>query len=44
LTASAAVDILADCRIIAAMDQEILTRLKKRISTEGLDAIVAVSP
>ena len=26
------------------MDQEIITRLKKRISTEGLDAIVAVSP
>jgi len=26
------------------MDQEIITRLKKRISSEGLDAIVAVSP
>ena len=26
------------------MDQEIITRLKKRISAEGLDAIVAVSP
>lgn len=26
------------------MDQEIIARLKKRISTEGLDAIVAVSP
>lgn len=44
LTASAAVDILADCHIIAAMDHEIITRLKRRISTEGLDAVVAVSP
>jgi Xaa-Pro aminopeptidase len=26
------------------MDQEIITRLKKRISTEGLDAIITISP
>ncbi|MBF8254065.1 MAG: peptidase M24 [Deltaproteobacteria bacterium] len=44
LTASAAVDIVASCCIDAAMDQEIITRLKRRVSTEGLDAIVAVSP